>query len=344
MRELAARGHQVTFVCPPESAAEQQLSRLDFEVIPIDPEGGWLAVGTRLRRIFRDRFVEVGFVHTEREQLVVSTATRLADRGAVIRRTPSGGTLTFGGTARFAMRLAATGFLFPSTEEESDSPPLPRRALGAAQAEVGVDVERYDGVQPVSRVGIGAGGSHSRLVVCVCDAESRARVATVLRTMALLHPRHPELRLALLGPGSDQEDLRMHAAALGLTPVVAHLGERDDHLAVLRAADIGWVAARGDNAAYGFLDLMALRTPVIAERGRLAQRYVADGIAGLLLPPADPATNAATVTTFLANEEQRRAMGNAGRVRAARDFSLEQMIDGFAKAAELGRDRARWRV
>lgn len=340
---LAARGYDVTIVCPPESAAEQQLTRLDVEVVPLEAEGGWLAVGRRLRRVLRERMVETVFVHTEREQLVAAAAMRMGDRGVVVRRVPAGGRLAFGGPGRFAARLAATALLVPSPEEGAEAG-APRQVVGVVEAEVGVEAEHYEGVEPVTRTSIGAGGSQSRLVACVTDVDSAHQVGMVFRTVALLRPRHPELRVVLVGPGSDGEDLRMHAAALGLTPVVTHLGERDDHLAVLRAADVGWVAARGDGAAYGFLDLMALRRPVVAERGRLAQRYVADGIAGLLLPPGDPASTAATVATFLANEEQRVAMGNAGFVRVARDFRLEQMLDGFARAAEMGRERARFRV
>ena len=40
----------------------------------------------------------------------------------------------------------------------------------------------------------------------------------------------------------------MHAAALGVSPLVHFLGERDDLPIVLAAADVGWVAADGDDA------------------------------------------------------------------------------------------------
>ena len=134
----------------------------------------------------------------------------------------------------------------------------------------------------------------------------------------------------------------MHAAALGITRIVSHLGDRDDHLGVLKAADIGWVVADGDDAAYACLDFMALRIPVLAERGTLPQHYLADGIAGVLLPPGDAPATAALVAAFLAHEGQRTAMGGAGRVRVARDFALSEMVDGFERAALAARDRTRW--
>jgi glycosyltransferase involved in cell wall biosynthesis len=171
---------------------------------------------------------------------------------------------------------------------------------------------------------------------------SRARVATVFRTIGLLAPRHPDLRLVLIGPGSDDEELRMHAAALGITRMVSYLGDREDRLSVLAAADAGWVIASSDDAAYSFLDLMALRIPVLAERSDVAQRYVADGIGGVLLPPGDAPATAAIVATFLASDEQRAAMGNAAHVRVGRDFSERAMVDAFARVTDAARDRSKW--
>jgi glycosyltransferase involved in cell wall biosynthesis len=134
----------------------------------------------------------------------------------------------------------------------------------------------------------------------------------------------------------------MHAAALGITEIVAHLGERDDHLSVVRAADLAWVIADQDNAAFGFLDAMALRVPVLAERGPLARRYIADGITGVLIGAADPPTTAARIANLLAHDDRRAAMGNAGRTRVAREFTDAAMVDGFEHATKVARDRSRW--
>lgn len=339
---LTDRGYQVTAVCPPETAVEQRLSSLGVDVVPLDLGGTAFAAARRLRRVVEDRFVEVVFVHSEREALVAAFATWFADRGAVVRRAKVAEVLPIGWRSRFGARFAATGFVFPSSLELNTSPALPSRALGAVVAEVGVDAASYESVKPVQRASIGAAGASVKLIACIYDQTARARIATVFRTIALLAPRHPDLRLVLVGAGSDDEALRMHAAALGITRMVAYLGDREDRLSVLRAADAGWVVASGDDAAYGYLDLMALRVPVLAERSAVAQRYVADGIAGVLLPPGDAASTAAMVTSFLSGDEQRSAMGNAGHVRVVRDFSERAMVDAFAHVTDAARDRSKW--
>jgi hypothetical protein len=44
----------------------------------------------------------------------------------------------------------------------------------------------------------------------------------------------------------------------------------------------------------------------------------------------------------LAHDEGREAMGQAGRVRAARDFNESTMVDALERAITFARDRTRW--
>lgn len=339
---LAARGLQVTFVCRPGSAVEERLSAIGYDIIPLDMDGSWRTVAWRLKRVIAEKFVEVVVVHTAEEHLVAAAAVRAAGRGAVVRRTSAGGRLEADAPTKWASRFASSGFIFTSAGEMQSAPPM-RNRLRPAVADVGVNVESYDQVKATSRPATPAPAAQSRFVVCVYDPDApRGRVASVMRAVAMLAPRHPELRLAIVGRGSDAEELRMHAAALRVTGLVAHLGERDDHLAVLRSADVGWVAAEQDAGAYGALDLMALKVPVLAERGSIATRYVADGITGTVLPPADTPASAAALAALLAHDDQRATMGSAGRARVARDFTYDAMVDGFQAAIEAARDRSLW--
>jgi glycosyltransferase involved in cell wall biosynthesis len=340
-RGLHARGHQITYVCSPESTVEQKVAGTGHDVVPIRPDGWWGLPAFRLRRALRGRFTEVVFVHTPREHKVASLATFLAGRAAVIRRVPSGaaGQVTDRG---FGSRLAAAGVLVGSEEDLRDLPVLKRIRFEPAAAPLGVDVETYDAVRAVPRTSLGADDS-TALVVGVCDHGARARAATMVRAVSLLAPNHPNLRLTLVGPGSDDEDLRMHAAALGLTKIVTFAGEREDYLAVLKAANLGWVVAAGDAAAFACLDFMAMRVPVLAERGPLAGTYVADGITGLLMPANDAPGTAAALARLLSHDDQRVAMGIAGRTRVAREFTEAAMLDGFELAAAAAADRSRWK-
>ena len=329
-RGLSARGHDVSLACESACPVQVRASESDVPVVSMEHDASAAGSTWQLRRTLHDREVDVVFVHTDAELLIASSALRLGGgAGAVIRRLPPFAVVNQSRGARFATRIAPTGLLF-STEADRQAADMKRYRVPSAVAPLAVDLAEHESAREITKASLGV-PTDSRLVVCVHDGGDKRRVLTVLRTLAQLAPRHPELHLAVIG-AARQDDLRMHGAALGINRMVTYLGARDDELSIIRSANVGWVAADGDAAALAALDFMAFRTPVLAERNPLTEHYVADGIAGVLLAPADPTTTAASAAAFLAKEEQRVAMGNAGRARLQRDFSYEAMILGYEQA------------
>lgn len=339
----------MTFLAQPHSSVEQSASRMatvasrlggddpvapkrdvaPFEVAAFSSNGTWLGAAWRLRHIFRHWDTDAVLVHTDREHLIAATACWLGRRGRVIRRTPAGTLLSTGPSGKFASWLTHTTYLF-ANEVDARKAGLPK-GKDSGVARLGVDASRYPDRVVAAQT---PKPEDIRYIICVYDPTSRGRAATAIRTVSMLAPRHPYLRLIIFGAGSDSEDLRMQAAALDVMHLVSFLGERDDHLTLMRDAELGWVVAEGDTAAFGILDLMSLGVPVIAAEGSVADTYVANMISGALVPPDDAATTAATVVTLLASEEQRQAMGTAARARVAREFPEGAMIDGFEAAVK----------
>ena len=318
-----------------------------FEIIPFAAEGWFYAAARRLKKIFRRWDADVIFVTTDTEHLIAATACWMTRDGSVVRWTPSGEKLEMGFKGRMATRLASTSFLF-ATETDRRAANIPKRALESSVAELGVDVEAYpaNGAKPAAPAEADAASDQKqaeplKYIVCVYGPSARGRAATAIRTISMLSPRHPNLRLIIVGPGSDDEDLRMQAAALRVLHLVSFLGDRDDQINLMRDAHLGWVVADADTGAYGILDLMALGIPTVASEGGIAQRYIAHGISGALYPMDDSASTAATVAGMLMSEEQREAMGKAARVRVAREFPEDQMIESFDRAANAARTRGR---
>jgi glycosyltransferase involved in cell wall biosynthesis len=315
-----------------------------FEIIPFSPDGFFFSAARRLRRVFRRWDVDAVFVTTDREHLIAATACWMAKGGAVVRWTPAGKQLELGPAGRWASRFARTSFLFAS-QTDRHAASLPKNALDSAIAEIGVDVSQYPTYIPPEDAAEHEGDETQapalRYIVCVYDPTSRGRAATAIRTISMLTPRHPNLRLIIVGAGSDDEDLRMQAAALRVLHLVSFLGERDDEVRIMQDAHLGWVVANGDTAAYGILDLMALGVPAVASEGGIAERYIAPGISGALYPPDDSAATAAAVAGLLVSEEQRDAMGSAARTRVMREFQEERTIEGFSNALNIARSRSR---
>jgi glycosyltransferase involved in cell wall biosynthesis len=333
---LRARGCEVTVVCTRGSMVERRLRSAGHDPIGIRTRGTLLGVGWRLARVLRRSFVEVVFVHSEREQLQAAAAVRLAARGAVVRRTPPFGQLTFGGDARFAGRIAATGFLF-AFEGDLRAARLPARALASFVAPPGIAASAS---APAARP------DEERRIACLFTQETRTAVTSVLRAVALLMDRHPGLRLTLLGPVDRGETLTVQAASLGIAARVDM--PRDDATAetdsaAFAAADVGWIVAAGDDAMFGILDCYAGGVPVIVERSPLSQRLVRDGETGVLASALSPAEHAAIVAGLLGDDARRARLARGARA-AAEAWPVAAMAEGFLNAIGAAQSRKRRQV
>lgn len=339
-RGLAARGHHITIACCADSRLDRLAKVAGIDTVAINTSG-WAASGSLdLRRVLKDRFIEVAVVTRERDQLIVASAMRAAGRGGVLRRVPSFEALELQRSGRLSLKMAASGVIV-STQGELSSLPTAGWTIPASVAPLGVDVANYASIEPASRSAMRA-PEKGVLIACNYDPSGRYRMGAVFRTLALLAARHANVHVVVFGPGSLDDELRMHSAALGVGPLMTFLGDHDDDARVMRAADAGWIVAGSDGAAFAALDFMAMGVPIIAERTPLTQHYIADGISGMLLSSADAAQTASGVAPFLTGEERRRAMGNAGRTRVVREFTEVAMIDGFERAVNAAGDRTKW--
>jgi glycosyltransferase involved in cell wall biosynthesis len=357
-RGISERGAKVTLLVTPDSNVHLAVSPRrapnqprhtpipePFEIIPFSTEGGFFSAARRLKQIFRRWDADAIFVTTDREHLIAGTACWLTRGGSIVRWTPAGKKLEMGFSGTVAAWLTKTAYLFAS-ETDRRASDIPKNAIESGSAEIGVDMTNYPTNGEIAPSAEDAasdkpGEAPLKFVVCVYDPTSRGRAATAIRTMSMLAPRHPNLRLMIVGPGSDDEDLRMQAAALRVLHLVSFLGERDDQVSLMKDAHLGWVVAEGDTGVYGILDLMALGIPTVASEGGISQRYIAHGISGALYPSDDSASTAAAVAGLLQSEESRVAMGKAARTRVAREFPETATVEGFDRAANSARTRGR---
>src|SRR5258708_17258252 len=146
-RGIAATGEPVTVACRAGSSAEHAFVGEGLDVIALPTSGSVGPDAWRLRTVLKEKFIEVVFLHSEREQLVASSAMRLAERGAIIRRVPAGGSVTIGRTGRFAGRMVTSLLLFASEEDRSRAAAGDRGFL----APLGVDVRRLENARSASR-------------------------------------------------------------------------------------------------------------------------------------------------------------------------------------------------
>jgi glycosyltransferase EpsF len=143
----------------------------------------------------------------------------------------------------------------------------------------------------------------------------------------------PRARLALLGQGPLKDSVLARVEREGLSQSVRYMGLRDDVPRILAASDVCLFPSRDEGFGLAALEANAAGIPVVGSAIDGLTEAVEDGVTALLYPLQDTAAMAAGALSLLRDESRRRAMGEAGRARAAREFShrasARRMIDAY---------------
>lgn len=153
----------------------------------------------------------------------------------------------------------------------------------------------------------------------------------LLRAVSELARHHDDLRCVIVGDAVFEGEaawkdrtLRL-AAELGLDSRVIFTGWRRDVADVLSAFDVFvQPSSAEDSFPTSALEAMAAGLPVVAGAGGSAAEIVVPGVTGYLVAPGAPNALAEAILELVRAPAAARAMGEAGRERAAREFSRER--------------------
>jgi glycosyltransferase involved in cell wall biosynthesis len=227
------------------------------------------------------------------------------------------------------------------------SPELVERvcALGfpAERARVipyGVDVAAFSPQGPGrgawrARLGVPEGAP---LLLGVGRLATKKGFHVLLRAAPAIFAAHPETHIVLAGSGDRLTELRAAAAPFAerihFPGAVAHDALPD----LFRAADVFTLPAVHDSKGNVdglpnvILEAMASGLPVVASGISGIPLAVEDGRTGLLVPEGDAAALAAAVLRLLADPDERRAMGAAGRRKAERELTWDAVAARYRAA------------
>jgi glycosyltransferase involved in cell wall biosynthesis len=183
----------------------------------------------------------------------------------------------------------------------------------------------------------------ARLILCVGPLVAGNGVQDAIWTFEILKYLFEDLHLLLIGGGPDRARLEWFVRAIGAEGRVHLLGYRADASALLSHGEMVWVpnheVGRISNRSYHAgsntaLEAMAAGRPVVASRVPPLSEIVKDGETGFLIDPGDKVALARRTRWLLENREDCRRMGEAGKERSQRDFSVGQLVDRFARMYE----------
>lgn len=135
----------------------------------------------------------------------------------------------------------------------------------------------------------------------------------------------PRARLALVGSGPLEGDMRKLATKLGVGDKITWLGERDAR-GVLAGFDLFALSSRKEGLPYVVLEAMAAGLPVVVTASAGSEILVVPGLNGEVVP-ADDAAAFAGGLIGLVSDPARLAQCGSASLQRVRQFSIDAMVD-----------------
>ena len=164
------------------------------------------------------------------------------------------------------------------------------------------------------------------VVGCIAGLRPVKDHGTLIRAIAKIRPRWPELRLVLVGEGDARESLERLVQELNVAEIVRFAGARPNEPNLHHLFDVSALTSVGEAFPNSIVEAMAAGRPVVATRVGGVMDAVIDGKTGCLVASRDVDALANAIDRLLAHPELRRTMGSAGQRRARDCFHASSVL------------------
>ena len=351
-RHLRAQGHQVVLACSEDTGEAGKsfvgdLRAEGFEVLilpikrTISPWSDFRAVVELYRHLRRRRF---DVVHTQ-----TAKAGMIGRIAGFLARVP---------------RVVYTAHAFPFHEllprwqvavyaflERSASPLCDAIAVDSACVRdrglafkvappdkirvipMGIDTDRFDparhaqeGAPLRAELGI---DPKATLIGAIARFVDDKGLDELIQAVALLAPKHPDLRCLLVGDGPLNEALRALVQELGLEGKVIFAGFRTDIPRVLSALDLFVLPTRREGFGVAFAEAMSMEVPVVGLHIPPMDELIVDGEVGALAEDGSAEAFARAMEPLLGDPALRHRLGVAARQRVVAHFGQSVMCRDY---------------
>jgi glycosyltransferase involved in cell wall biosynthesis len=160
-------------------------------------------------------------------------------------------------------------------------------------------------------------------LISVANLEAHKSQADVIRAVAVLRHRHPELRYVLIGKGPQRSELEQLARSLDVIDRVSFTGPLEHAAAVAEIArcDLHVMPSRHDGFGVAHIDAMSVGVPTIGGSGTGAEDIARAGEGIELVKAGDVAGLVRTIDRLLSDPTERERLGEAGRRTVAERFT-----------------------
>jgi N-acetyl-alpha-D-glucosaminyl L-malate synthase BshA len=164
-----------------------------------------------------------------------------------------------------------------------------------------------------------------KIVIHVSNFRPVKRVTAAVEVFARVRQRVPA-RLLMVGDGPDLADASALARTLGVGGDVEFLGEQDQVVPLLSAADVFLLPSVQESFGLAGLEAMACEVPVVASRVGGLPEVITDGADGFLHAPEDLDGMARSIGRLLEDGALHRRMAAAARRTAEERYCDSRIV------------------
>jgi N-acetyl-alpha-D-glucosaminyl L-malate synthase BshA len=154
------------------------------------------------------------------------------------------------------------------------------------------------------------------------------RVLDVVRVFERVLHQIP-CRLLMVGDGPDRGKVEQYCREHNICHAITFIGSLPLIEEVLVGADLFLLPSESESFGLAALEALSCEVPVIATAAGGLPEVVVDGECGFLFPVGDVEAMARAAHDLLVDPPRRRAMGEAGRLRAVTVFSQDAVVGRY---------------
>jgi N-acetyl-alpha-D-glucosaminyl L-malate synthase BshA len=166
---------------------------------------------------------------------------------------------------------------------------------------------------------------HQKLLIHVSNFRPVKRTKEVVQIFARIR-QDVRARLLMVGDGPDLVDCVALARSLGVSDDVQFLGEQDQVVPLLSAAQVFLLPSSQESFGLAALEAMACEVPTVASRIGGLPELVEDGVSGFLHDPNDLEGMARSAILLLTDEALHQRFAEAARDRAKARFCDSKIV------------------
>ena len=167
------------------------------------------------------------------------------------------------------------------------------------------------------------------IVMHVSNFRPVKRIDCVIEVFHRMRKQLPSSRLVLIGDGPERGAAERRAADLGLAGRVDFVGEQQDLVPWLSAADLLLLPSAQESFGLAALEAMACEVPVVASRVGGLPEIIEDGVTGFLCDKDDVDGMAAQGVAVLSNPSLAARVGNTAAASVQRLYCTEKVVPQY---------------